>query len=86
MELTTANVAKLFGVSIGTVMRWVQDGSLPASEVDAPYRFNREELLEWATIRKLTIPPAILSPAGGGQAAESGLADAVAYGGVVYGA
>lgn len=85
MELTTSDVARLFRVSAGTVVRWVQDENLPASEVDSQYRFNREELLEWATIHKLAIPAAILQPARGGQAAEPSLADALAYGGVAYG-
>lgn len=85
MELTTSDVARLFRVSAGTVVRWVQDENLPASEVDSQYRFNREELLEWATIHKLAIPAAILQPARGGQAAEPSLADALACGGVAYG-
>lgn len=84
MELTTADVATLFRVSAGTVARWVQDENLPASEVDSQYRFNREELLEWATIHKLAIPAAILQPGGGGQAAEPSLADALVRGGVAY--
>ena len=84
MELTTADVAKLFRVSAGTVARWVQEENLPASEVDSQYRFNREELLEWATIHKLAIPAAILQSGGGGQAAEPSVADALAFGGVAY--
>lgn len=84
MPLTTADVARLFGVSAGTVARWVQEQNLPASEVDSQYRFNREELLEWATIHKLAIPAAVLQPSGGGQAGEPSLADALAYGGVAY--
>ena len=84
MELTTADVARLFGVSAGTVIRWVQDGNLPTSEVNSQYRFNREELLEWATIHKLAIPPAILPLVGGEQVAGPGLADALTYGGVAY--
>ena len=84
MELTTADVARLFRVSAGTVTRWVQEENLPASEVDSQYRFNREELLEWATIHKLAIPAAILQPGTGGQVAGPTLADALAYGGVAY--
>jgi PTS system nitrogen regulatory IIA component len=85
MQLTTADVARLFGVSAATVAHWVQDENLPASEVDSQYRFNREELVEWATLHKLAIPAAILQPATVGQAAEPSLADALAFGGVAYG-
>jgi PTS system nitrogen regulatory IIA component len=77
-------VARLFGVSAGTVAHWVQDENLPASEVDSQFRFNREELLEWATLHKLAIPAAILQSGGGGPTAEPNLADALAYGGVAY--
>jgi len=85
MQLTTADVAKMFGVSANAVARWVQDQNLPASEINSQYRFNREELLEWATIHKLAIPAAILKPSGGGQPAEPSLADALVVGGVAYG-
>lgn len=84
MQLTSADVARLFSVSAGTVARWVQEQNLPASEVDSQYRFNREELLEWATIHKLAIPVEILPSSAGGQAVEPMLADALAYGGVAY--
>lgn len=83
MKLTVADVAKSFGVSVGTVARWVQEGNLPASEVDSQYRFNRDELLEWATLHKLAIPTSILR--GGDEAAGLSLADALAFGGVAYG-
>lgn len=84
MQLTIADVTRLFAVSAGTVSRWVREDNLPAYEVDSQYRFNREELLEWATLHKLAIPPAILRPGSGGQAAEWGLADALACGGVAH--
>lgn len=85
MQLTIADVTRLFAVSAGTVSRWVREDNLPASEVDSQYHFNREELLEWATLHKLAIPPAILRPGGSDPAAESSLADALACGGVAYG-
>lgn len=84
MQLTTADVARLFAVSAGTVARWVQEENLPASEVDSQYRFNREELVEWATIHKLAIPAAVLRPSGAAPATELSLADALADGGVAY--
>jgi len=85
MQLTIADVTRLFAVSAGTVSRWVREDNLPASEVDSQYHFNREELLEWATLHKLAIPLAILRPGGSDPAAESELADALACGGVAYG-
>lgn len=84
MQLTMTDVARLFGVSTATIARWVQEDNLPASEIESQYLFNREELLEWATIRKLALSPAIWQHAGDAQPAEPSLAEALAFGGVGY--
>jgi len=49
MQLTVRDVAKLLAVNEKTVYRWVQQSSLPGYRVNNQYRFNRAELLEWAT-------------------------------------
>jgi PTS system nitrogen regulatory IIA component len=62
MQLTVRDVARLLDVSENEVYRWVRDDGLPAEEVNGQYRFNRAELLEWATIRKRHVPPAFFQP------------------------
>jgi len=52
MQLTVRDAAKLLAVSEKTIYRWINQGSLPAYRVNEQYRFNRAELLEWATARK----------------------------------
>ena len=37
----------------------MREGSLPAEEINGQLRFNRSELLEWATLRKMEVLPAI---------------------------
>lgn len=59
MQLTVREVAKLLKVSESVVHRWVRDGSMPAEEVNGQHRFNRAELLEWATLHKKDIAPEI---------------------------
>jgi PTS system nitrogen regulatory IIA component len=59
MQMTVRDVARLLDVPENEVYRWVRDDGLPAEEVNGQYRFNRSELLEWATVRKRTLPPAI---------------------------
>jgi PTS system nitrogen regulatory IIA component len=57
MQLTVRDVARLLRVGENVVYRWVGEEGLPADLVNGQYRFNKAELLEWATVRKLEIPP-----------------------------
>ena len=50
-----AHVAELLKVSEKTVYRWVNDRSLPGYRVSGQYRFNRAELLEWATAQRVNV-------------------------------
>ena len=59
MQLTLPQVAKLFSVSEQTITRWVQQENLPAHEVNAKYRFDRVELLEWAAINHRPLSPSL---------------------------
>jgi PTS system nitrogen regulatory IIA component len=56
MQLTVREVAELLKVSERKVYAWIKDGGLPAYRVNERYRFNRAELLEWATSRNLEVP------------------------------
>jgi len=55
MQLTVRDVSTLLKVSEKTVYRWINQGILPAYRVNEQYRFNRAELLEWATSRKMNV-------------------------------
>ena len=57
MQLSVADVSTLLGVSSKTVYRWVKDGRLPAYRLGQQFRFNRAELLEWATAQRVTVAP-----------------------------
>jgi PTS system nitrogen regulatory IIA component len=84
MQLTIREVAKLFHVSERKVRVWIKDDGLPAYRVNETYRFNRTELLEWATSRDLEVP-ADLFHRGDDEAPPLGLADALAEGGIFHG-
>ena len=62
------------------IYRWIKAGSLPGYRVQGQYRFNREELLEWATSRSIPIDPVLFEepPAEGADAAPAPLALAAA--------
>jgi PTS system nitrogen regulatory IIA component len=49
MILTVREAAKLLGTTERTVYRWIREGSIPVHKVHDQHRFNRSELLEWAT-------------------------------------
>jgi PTS system nitrogen regulatory IIA component len=66
-----------------TVNRWVNDESLPAQRVGGQYRFNRSDLFEWASLKKLPLPADLLIEHGEGGGGPDGLAAALAAGGVL---
>lgn len=84
MQLTLPDVVRLFDVTENTVRKWIDEYDLPCEVIDDRYRFNRSELLEWATIRKLTVSPSIFEVVNGDAVSESSLSAALERGGIAY--
>ncbi|MFH0907785.1 MAG: PTS sugar transporter subunit IIA [bacterium] len=59
MQLTVRDVTKLLNVTEDTIYRWIEEHNMPASFEDGQYRFNKSELLDWATASKITLSSAI---------------------------
>lgn len=55
MLLSVREAASLLACSERQVYRWVDDGEIPFRRVLDQVRFNRTDLLEWATVRRLPI-------------------------------
>jgi PTS system nitrogen regulatory IIA component len=83
MELSVRDSAKILNVSEKTIYRWIKQGTLPGYRVNEQYRFNRAELLEWATSRRLNVSAEIFAEPQNGHA-PLGLADAIRAGGIHY--
>ncbi len=84
MNLSVRDAAGLLNVAEKTIYRWIKQQSIPAYRVQDQYRFNRAELLEWATSRKLKVSSKIfLEPEFDGQPIPS-LHAALTNGGVFY--
>jgi PTS system nitrogen regulatory IIA component len=84
MNLSVRDAAALLKVSEKTIYRWIKQQSIPAYRVQDQYRFNRAEILEWATSRRLNVATEILAePEAEGQPVPSLLA-ALEAGGVFY--
>jgi PTS system nitrogen regulatory IIA component len=84
MNLSVRDTASLLEVSEKTIYRWIKQQSIPAYRVQDQYRFNRAEVLEWATSRRLNVSAEIFhEPEAAGQPVPSLLA-ALEAGGVFY--
>jgi PTS system nitrogen regulatory IIA component len=84
MNLSVRDTAGLLKVSEKTIYRWIKQQAIPAYRVQDQYRFNRAEILEWATSRRLNVSSEIFAePEVEGQPVPS-LLDALEAGGVFY--
>lgn len=84
MDLTVKDVAHLLHTSEKTVYRWIRQGVLPAYRINDQYRFNRVDLLEWATAKNIKLSPGIFSGEPFALANGSTLAEKLRAGGVLY--
>ena len=84
MQIDVKEAARLLEVSEKTIYRWIKKGELPAYKINDLYRFNRAELLEWATGRRIGVSPKIFEDAQGDEEALPGLEDAIRAGGIHY--
>ena len=84
MQLTVRDVSTLLKVSEKTVYRWINQGILPAYRVNEQYRFNRAELLEWATSRKMNVSADLFEEPESSVAPLPSLVEALQAGGIFY--
>jgi PTS system nitrogen regulatory IIA component len=82
MELVVRDVSSLLKVSEKTIYRWISRRQLPAHRINEQYRFNRIELLEWATANRIPVSADILKEDRPGKL--PGLAEALRAGGIFY--
>src|SRR5438094_9413746 len=84
MKLTVRDAAQILNVSEKTIYRWIKQGVIPAYQISDQYRFNRAELLEWATSRRINVSPEIFAEPNGGEVPPPSLSEALSAGGVHY--
>ncbi len=84
MQLSVKEVANLLKVNEKTIYRWLKKGDLPAYCVGNHYRFNRAELLEWATSRQIGVSADIFHEPENPQISINSLSDALNAGGIHY--
>jgi len=84
MNLSVSDAADLLQVSQKTIYRWIKQGVLAAYRVNEQYRFNRAELLEWATSRRINMMPEIFQEPEADNQRMPSLTEALASGGIHY--
>ena len=82
MKLKVKDAAELLHVSEKTIYRWVSQEKLPMHQVNGQYRFNRAELLEWATVKRIPVSPRMLEEPE--DAFIPSLEEALRSGGIYY--
>jgi len=81
-KVTVRDAAQLLGVPEKTVYRWVDERDLPVHRVHGQFRFNRAELLEWATSRGVRVSAALFPEPEGDDRSLPTLASALQAGGI----
>lgn len=84
MKLGVRDAAELMGVSEKTIYRWIRQNKLPAFKINEQYRFNRAELLEWATANRINVSEDIFREPDQDKTPVVGLAEAIKAGGIHY--
>jgi PTS system nitrogen regulatory IIA component len=82
MELNVRDAARLLGTPEKQVYRWIDEGEIPFYKINDQPRFNRAELLEWATSRRLPVSVDVFQPNEEEGPAGAGFAAALQAGGV----
>jgi len=84
LNCTVHDAARVLNVSERTIYRWIDQGAIPVYRVNEQYRFNRAELLEWATSRKLNVSAEIFVEPESETASPCTLVEALRVGGIHY--
>jgi PTS system nitrogen regulatory IIA component len=85
MELRVREVAKLFAVPEKKIYQWIKENGLPARQISGQHRFNRAELLEWATARQVHLSSEIFGDQENASARPPSFAEALQAGGIFHG-
>lgn len=83
MFLKVTAIAEALGVPEKTVLNWIKNQGLPAHKQNDRYQINRVDLLEWATIHGVSIPPQVFATSEENHDRPS-VSEALLLGGIHY--
>ena len=81
MQVSVRTATEILNVSEKTIYRWIKQAIIPSYRIHEQFRFNRAELLEWATSRRIKVSPAIFEE---NELPLPGLLEALKAGGIFY--
>lgn len=84
MQLSVKDTAGLLNVSEKTIYRWIKQRVIPFYRINEQLRFNRSELLDWATSRRIQVSPEIFHEGEASKVPLPSLSDALKAGGISY--
>lgn len=84
MQLSSRDVCKFLNVSEYTLNRWIKQRGLPCHHVGGKDRFNRAELLEWASANQVTVSMEMFGSEDE-EHSDSSLCHGLEAGGIFYG-
>jgi len=84
MQLTVRDISKLLNISERTIYRWIKEEKIPSYRIHDQYRFNRAEILEWATANKVGVSYEIFKEPLDSSIVEPKLTEALTKGGIHY--
>ena len=85
MQFTVRDIGRFLNVNESTVTKWIRQRGLPAQHVGGQYRFNRAEVLEWATANQIKVSPEMFDDLEAEDEPTPNLALALEAGGIFYG-
>lgn len=84
MQLSVKDTAKLLNVTEKTIYRWIKQQVIPFYRINEQFRFNRSELLDWATSRRIQVSSEIFQEAESSKSPLPSLSDTLRQGGIFY--
>jgi len=60
MQLSVKEISGLLNVAEKTIYRWIKQGIIPVYRINGQNRFNRAEILEWATSKRIPVSPQLM--------------------------
>ncbi len=84
MQLSVKEISGLLNVAEKTIYRWIKQGSIPVYRINGQNRFNRAEILEWATSKRIPVSPQLMVEEDSGSAVLPTLAETLREVGVHY--
>ncbi len=82
MQFTIKDLAKIFDTSERTVSEWVRKCGLKGQLEEGRYLFNRNDVLEWTTLRGMKVPDDLLE--GSDAVINNLLTQSILEGGIYY--